>query len=101
MKSILNAGVAVGLLLGITNNSSPQTRPLPASLTVDENGNALLVTPNTPPGGFFFNGSLQADPGPGGLALALTYNLQGPTSVVAGDVLMQEVGGTAIQDIVR
>jgi hypothetical protein len=45
--------------------------------------------------------TLQADPGPGGLALALTYGLLNPPGLTAGDVLLQEVAGGPISDIVR
>jgi hypothetical protein len=45
---------------------------------------------------------LAADPGPGGLPSALTYNLPDLPSLVAGDVLLQETVGTAVlSDIIR
>ena len=47
-------------------------------------------------------GILAPDPGPGGLALALTYNLLGPPSLVAGDLLVFEQGSpTVVSDILR
>jgi hypothetical protein len=72
-------------------------------ITVDENGHGTLdfsvgggcgtgvIATST--------GVLQADPGPGGLASVLTYNLLGPPSLVAGDVLLTDSGG--LQDVVR
>ena len=46
-------------------------------------------------------GVLTADPGPGGLPSALTYNLLSPPSVVAGDVFLQEGAGGPILDVLR
>ena len=46
-------------------------------------------------------GVMQADPGPGGLNSALTYNLQGPPSLVAGDVWLIEPGPGANSDLIR
>jgi hypothetical protein len=46
-------------------------------------------------------GVLKADPGPGGLASVLTYDLGGPPSLVAGDVLMQDGVGGPTLDVVR
>jgi hypothetical protein len=51
------------------------------------------------------NGSLAflmaADPGPGGLALALTFRLGSPPALVAGDVFLFELGATTPSDIIR
>jgi hypothetical protein len=51
------------------------------------------------------NGSLlsgmAADPGPGGLASALTYSLGTPPSLVAGDVVLLEPGLGVLSDIIR
>jgi hypothetical protein len=46
-------------------------------------------------------GALAADPGPGGLASALTYSLLGPPSLVAGDVFLQEGVGGPVLDVLR
>jgi hypothetical protein len=45
--------------------------------------------------------ALQSDPGPGGLASVLTYDLLGPPSLVAGDVLLQDGAGGPILDVIR
>jgi hypothetical protein len=37
---------------------------------------------------FFLPASVQPDPGPGGLPAVLTYDMLGPPSLVAGDVLI-------------
>jgi len=48
-------------------------------------------------------GILAADPGPGGLPSALTYNLLGPPALVAGDLFVQEFIGSSLQlsDVIR
>lgn len=77
---------------------APGNNPL---ITVDEDGvGSLLFTGGVP--SIPAPGVLAPDPGPGGLPLALTYNLLGPPSLVAGDVLVYEdqIGGT-LSDIIR
>ena len=61
------------------------------TLQIDENGNGLLNGGNHP-------GFLQNDPGPGGLANALTYTT--PAGLVVGDLLIHEPGGGE-SDLVR
>lgn len=69
-------------------------------ITVDEGGKGTLVNPTT--GTFALPASLTADPGPGGLPSALTYNLQGPPNLVVGDVILLEPGGTGLRsDLLR
>jgi len=51
-----------------------------ALITVDENGNGI---------GTIGDGSLKPDPGPGGLASVLTYNL--PFTATQGDVLLSSI----------
>ena len=67
-------------------------------LTVDENGhgtiNGFLGVQPLPSG-------LQNDPGPGGLANILTYDLLNPPGLVAGDVLLQDGVSGPILDVVR
>jgi hypothetical protein len=70
------------------------------TITVDENGHGLITNTN----GFMQGvpGTLVQDPGPGGLAGALTYNLLGPPVLTAGDLILQEDGpGGAASDIIR
>lgn len=68
-------------------------------ITVDENGHGRLHNSNG------FDAPLQSgmltDPGPGGLASALTYSLFGPPGLVSGDLRLQEVVGGPISDVVR
>ena len=76
------------------------------TVTVDENGNGAL---NFTTGGgcgadsiVSTSGVLAPDPGPGGLSSVLTYNLLGPPSLVAGDVLLTDssCGGCPL-DLIR
>jgi hypothetical protein len=67
-------------------------------ITVDENGNdtinfGLRPAPLPP-------GMPAADPGPGGQSAALTYNLAGPPSLVAGDLLLFDVG-LSLSEVIR
>ena len=71
------------------------------NISVDENCNGLFTNTNG------FSSSLpcakMADPGPGGLASALTYGLLNPPGLVAGDLILLEPGliqGT-VSDIIR
>lgn len=66
-------------------------------ITVDENGNGLFT--NTAGFSQVLTGTLQNDPGPGGLNNVLTYSLLNPPGLAAGDVLITENGG--IEDVVR
>jgi len=59
-------------------------------ITVDEAGSGLLVFPGG--SSFAMAGVLAPDPGPGGLGSALTFNLLGPPSLIAGDLLLTENG---------
>ncbi|HXS98916.1 MAG TPA: PEP-CTERM sorting domain-containing protein [Candidatus Limnocylindrales bacterium] len=76
-----------------------QNNPL---ITLNEHGQGTLLFPG---GGspITTTGVLIADPGPGGLPSALTYNLLGPPGLVAGDLLIFESLGVSavLSDIVR
>jgi len=67
------------------------------TISVDEHGHGMLLFPGGVP--IVTQGILAPDPGPGGLAAALTYNLLGPPGLVAGDLILLE--GGVISDIVR
>src|SRR5262249_45896373 len=67
---------------------------------VDENGNGTLT--NTAGFSGTLPSAMLADPGPGGLASALTYGLLNPPGLVAGDVLLVEPGGGGLlSDLIR
>jgi hypothetical protein len=86
-------GTACGSLL-----SSAHAQTLPVTITVDENGNGSLVFDDNPPNPL--SAALIADPGPGGLASALTYNLGGPPSLTAGDLVIHDPS-SGTSDLVR
>ena len=69
----------------------------PATITADEFGHGTLTFGTGPT--FLLPSSFAADPGPGGLPSVLTYNLLGPPSLVAGDLLITESG--LLLDVVR
>ena len=83
-------------LLTVSSSLAGQVAQV-ATITVDENGNGNVMGPG---GSFNTAGTLSADPGPGGQAAALTYNLLGPPSLVAGDLLLNESPGV-LSDIIR
>ena len=70
-------------------------------------GNPVVFLPENGAGTIQFTGGpvlplpgvLAPDPGPGGQALALTYNLLGPPSLVAGDLLLLD--GDVLSDVIR
>jgi hypothetical protein len=69
-------------------------------INVDERGNGTI-------NGFLglqpLPSSIAPDPGPGGLAAALTYNLLNPPGLVAGDLLLLEPGNPngVLSDLIR
>jgi hypothetical protein len=75
--------------------------PAPAgaiTITANENGNCSFVNPLV--GTFVCPASFIADPGPGGLASVLNYNLLSPPGgVTAGDVVLTETALTS--DVIR
>jgi hypothetical protein len=88
----------VALLLAGSAGAAPLANPL---ITVNEFSIGTIQFPGQ--SGIALVGTPRADPGPGGLASALTYNLLGPPSLVAGDVLIQELIGAelVLSDIIR
>jgi hypothetical protein len=69
------------------------------TITVDENCNSLFTNTN----GFSspLDCTLAADPGPGGLTAALTYDLLNPPGLVAGDFILLDAPGAATSDVIR
>jgi hypothetical protein len=98
MRRILLGSLVSALLL-----SSAYAQGFSITITVDENGNGTFT--NT--GGFLspLPGVLAPDPGPGGLPVALTYDLLNPPGLVAGDLLLFEPAGAGttglLSEIVR
>jgi hypothetical protein len=88
-------GLLLAAVLGIVS-SEASADPL---IIANENGVGTLQFTGGPV--IPLPGVLAPDPGPGGLALALTYNLLGPPALVAGDVIVMDPGGLIISDIIR
>jgi len=86
------------LILGLAIASSAFAQ-FTINITLDENGDGTF----TNSAGFFSNlpFALQPDPGPGGLASALTYGLLNPPGLTAGDLVILEPGLGVISDILR
>jgi hypothetical protein len=93
----LSLGVAA--LLGSMGSVASAQAPTPVLISVDELGNAYFSSPIL--GNAFSPGFLEPDPGPGGLPAALTYNLLGPPSLVAGDIRLLEPITGAATDLIR
>jgi hypothetical protein len=97
--------VASALALLSTTNVLAQA---PVSAVVNETGvgncasaSGSCITFPGPPGAVPLSGVLQSDPGPGGLAAALTYGLLSPPNLVAGDVQILESIGGPLSDVIR
>jgi hypothetical protein len=90
------AGRVLPILFLFAGMALADNNPL---ITLDENGNGSLVFPPGAP--VPVPGVLAADPGPGGLLSALSYNLLGPPGLLAGDLILLEPGGLNISDIIR
>ena len=88
-------GLCLAFLLVVTSSTVLADNIL---LTVDENGNGTLVSPFVS-GPLALPSSLAQDPGPGGLAGALTYSLLNPPGLVIGDVILTE--GGVMGDLLR
>jgi hypothetical protein len=74
--------------------------PFSIAITVDEQGHGLFTNTN----GFssVLTGTLQNDPGPGGLANVLTYSLLNPPGLISGDVLLTEGNDASVYlDLIR
>jgi hypothetical protein len=102
LKTIARAGLGlISIAAFLLSMETPAQAQISITITLNENGNATLTNTNG------FNSplpvSLQADPGPGGLSSALTYNLLNPPGLTAGDLLLLDpaVSGLSISDIVR
>jgi hypothetical protein len=92
----LQSGLLIAAALCFLCSPAVQANPI---ITVDELGHGTILFAGAPPSTMPF--ALQADPGPGGLASVLTYNLLGPPALVAGDVLLQDGAGGPILDVIR
>jgi hypothetical protein len=94
----VRAGAAGAVALIVAWCGSASAQGFSVTTTVNENCNGTLTNTN----GFFSTlpCSLQPDPGPGGLASAMTYGLLGTPGLVAGDLVLLEPGGGG-SDVIR
>jgi PEP-CTERM motif len=86
--------VALGFVIFLSSSALADSCPI---ITVNENGRGILDF-SACGGGVC---TLHADPGPGGLASVLTYDLMFHPSLVAGDVLLEDGIGGPVLDVVR
>jgi hypothetical protein len=68
-------------------------------ISVDENGAGTIQFPGGPVNPLV--GFPGFDPGPGGLPNALTYPLAGAPNAIVGDLLLQEVAGGPVSEVIR
>src|SRR5262249_17883143 len=68
-------------------------------ISVDENGVGTIQLPGGPVNPL--NGFPGFDPGPGGLPNALTYSLAGAPTALVGDLILQDVAGGPVSEIIR
>jgi hypothetical protein len=96
--------LAAGVVCCVSISASAGTTPFLLTngnigITVDENCNGTINGfggPQALPCGF------ANDPGPGGLANVMTYNLLGPPGLVVGDVLLTDADcGGCFLDVIR
>lgn len=91
--------VACGLVAGLLGPAGRATAAFNPLITLNETGQGSLLFPGAAP--VPTAGALIADPGPGGLAAALTYNLLGPPGLVAGDLIVLDPDNVTVSDILR
>jgi len=87
----------LAMLLLVAGSASAQgSNP---DIFLNENGTGTIMFPGVP--SVPLPGVLAPDPGPGGLTSALTYNLLGPPSLVAGDLIINDTRPTSVSEIIR
>lgn len=96
MKNIKSCLLAILLATGIAGLAQAENNPL---ITLAENGTGSVVFP----GGVAIPlpGALNADPGPGGLSSALSFNLLGPPGLIAGDIRLLDPVTHFLLDLIR
>ena len=97
---LLSASAAANATVYDATDQPIAQQAFSVSIVVDENGNGRLT--NTAGANVALPFALQNDPGPGGLANVLTYSLDNPPGLTAGDVLFSgELGLMFGGDVVR
>ncbi len=87
------------LLLVVGSASAQIAQGGNPDIFLNENGQGTIMFPGAP--STPLPGVLAPDPGPGGLTSALTYNLLGPPSLVAGDLIINDTRPTVVSEIIR
>jgi hypothetical protein len=95
-RAVRSALLVAATLVVSAAAAGAQNNPL---ITVNENGMGSLLFPGRLPIPLF--GVLAPDRGPGGTNSALTYNLQGPPALIAGDLLIREPDGQTLSELIR
>jgi len=98
MKVKVLVAIALAAILSLAYNSGANAQAFSVTVSIDENGNGQLTNSAGFSGAMQF--ALQADPGPGGLASALTYSLLNPPGLVAGDLILLDPS-LLVSDIIR
>jgi hypothetical protein len=88
-----------GVALSVVHIGGTAAQGFSVTITVNESGNGRFT--NTVGFDQPLTSALLPDPGPGGLAAALTYNLLNPPDLIAGDLVLRELVGGPISDIIR
>lgn len=97
MKTLLRTTICLGLLLACS--VSVQAQGFTVTISLDENGNGHFSNS----AGFNQNltGYLAPDPGPGGLASALTYDILNPPGLTSGDLFLTDPTTLLLSDVIR
>ena len=98
MRARALASVLLGVTTIVMSASAVRAQNNP-TITVNENGVGTIQFPGAQASPL--PGVLLPDPGPGGSRLALTYNLLGPPSLVAGDLYIFEPATQMFSDLIR
>src|SRR4030095_6646373 len=98
-RAVLRLLLLSGVMLIVAIPRDANAQGFTVTITVDENGNGRFVNSTGFDEPLPFTQPL--DPGPGGPAHALTYSLLNPPGLIAGDLLLQEVAGGPLSDVIR
>jgi len=98
MKRRLTVPIAL-LLLSLAASAFAQAPPTQVVIIADEHGHSRIFFDGSDEGPLFF--AVTSDPGPGGQANVLMYDMGGPPALEAGDVFLTEPGSAEISDIIR
>jgi hypothetical protein len=98
-KTGLLSVLAVAAFVLTFASHAPAQSNFTFTIRVDENGNGTFVNGSGSITALPF--AIAPDPGPGGLANALTYNLLNPPGLTAGDLILLEPPATNFSEVIR